>query len=106
MPRSTQIRDGQIFLYGHVRRGPEQRVLKQPPYHAAPLMLRHKGNVQIVKVKRAFIDIKAARNRVEKGGFSRTVGADNGRKITVRQGERELLQCELLVDRTLVKGLF
>ena len=69
-------------------------------------MLRHKGNVQIVKVKRAFIHIKAACDGIKEGRLSRTVGADNGRKIAVRQGERELLQCELLVDRTLVKGLF
>ena len=89
-----------------MRCGPEQRVLKQAPYHAAPLMLRHEGDIHVVKIKRAFIHIKAACDGIKEGGLSRTVGADNGRKIAVRQGERELLQRELLVDRTLVKGLF
>ena len=105
VPRGAEVRNRQILLNGHVRRSAEQRVLKQAPDDAAPLMLRHKGDIQIVQKNLAVIHIEAARNRVEKGGLAGAVRADNRREIAVRQREREVVQRNLLVDRALVEGL-
>ena len=88
-----------------MRRGAEQRILKQTPNDAAPLVLRHKGDIQIVQKNLAVIHIEAARNRIEKSGLAGAVRADNRREIAVRQREREVVQRNLLVDRALVEGL-
>ena len=105
VPRGAEVRNRQILLNGHVRRSAEQRVLKQAPDDAAPLMLRHKGDIQIVQKNLAVIHIEAARNRIEKSGLAGAVRADNRREIAVRQREREVVQRDLLVDRALVEGL-
>ena len=105
VPRGAKVGNRQILLNGHMRRGAEQRILKQTPDDAAPLMLRHKGDIQIVQNNLAVIHIEAARNRIEKSGLAGAVRADNRREITVRQREREAVQRNLLVDRALVEGL-
>ena len=70
VPRGAEVGNRQILLNGHVRRGAEQRVLKQAPDDAAPLVLRHKGDIQIVQKNLAVIHIEAARNRSENSGLA------------------------------------
>ena len=101
----AQIREGEVFLDAHVRRGAAQRVLKQPPDDAAAVMLACKGNVLAIQQNTALVHIKATCDGVEKRGLARAVRADNGDEITLVQMERQIGNGALFVHRSDVEGL-
>ena len=103
--RRAEVREGEVFLDGHVRRSTAQRVLKEPPDHAAAVMLACKGNILFIQQDTALINIKAACDGVEQRGFSRTVRADDRHEIAAVEVERKVGDRALFVHRSGVEGL-
>ena len=94
----------QVFLNAHVRRAAPHRVLEQPADLPCPLVFRHHGHVLSAQVDGSGIQHKASADRVEQGGFSRSVRADNAHKVPVLNLQGNINQCLLLVRRTGMEG--
>ena len=68
-------------------------------------MLGQSGDIIPVQHDAPLVNRPDAGDGVEHGGFSRTVSADDGDKVTGIQVERELVQGTLFIDGAGVEGL-
>ncbi len=101
---SSQKRQRQIFLYGHMRSRPLQRVLKQAPDDPASSVFLHKRDVLSVQTDGAVVHIEASRDGVQHRRFSRPVGADDRSEISRLQMQGQILNRMLFIDRAWIKG--
>ena len=91
-PGAAQISHRKVLLNGHVRRRTPQRVLEQPPDVPGAPVIALKGNVFPIEPDVARVDQKRAGNRVEQGGFSSAVAADDRDEIPIREREVQIDQ--------------
>ena len=87
----AQVRQGQIFLNGHMGRRSPHGVLKQMADLLAAHMGRQEGNVLPIQHNAAGVRPEAARNGPEQCGLTRAVGTNNGGKISGGQMKAQIV---------------
>ena len=87
-----------------MRRGPHQRILKQPADKLASPVLLKERDVHPVQLNVSFVRDKASCDGIEQCGFSRSVRSDNGGKISILQDETDVIQGYLFIDGSRIEG--
>jgi len=96
---------GQVFINLHRGGGAHHGVLEHTANVSGALVLRQAGDILTINNNLAHIHRPHTGNSIQHGGLARTVAADYGDEIAVLQCQVQIIQGNLLVDRTGVKSL-
>ena len=102
----ARVRQRQVLLDGHVRRGAPQGILVQAADVQRALVVPLPGDVLAVQQDLSPVQPEFPQYGVEQRRFSRAVGAQHGDEIAPGDLEVHAAERDLLVGRAALKGLF
>ena len=95
---------GEVFFDLHRGGRAEHRILEDPAEQGGPPVLGHTGDIRSVDDDAPAVHRPDAGDRVEQGGLSGAVAADDGHEIPVVQAKADIVQGDALVDGLCIEG--